>query len=1188
MQFERNSGVSMIRRVFSRVPCLFLVAVVLLACMVAPVSAKPVKKKQILLLNSYHQNFSWNESIFQGVTDVLRPRETGITLHVEYMDSKRVEFNEHYMLQLRNMFEHKYKGMQFDLVMATDNNAFEFMRRYHDSLWPGVPVAFCGVNNFRDELIEDHPLFTGVAETVDAGGTLWLALRVHPDTSSIYIINDYTPSGREIAATIREQLSSFSTSIPLRYSQNLTLDQILEVVENLPEGALILFGVFNRDATGHFYDVTEVSSAVAERSSVPVYGLFDFDLGHGPVGGVLTSGYAQGQSMAQVALHVLSGRHPQDVPVIRDRSARPMFDYRQLKRFNIKSDRIPEDSEIINRPRSLYSEYTAYTWFGAGFAAIQTVIIVALIVNITRRRQAEKDLRRAQRNLEGRVRERTAELLGSEEALRTVFDSSHDAIFIHDVRGNILEVNRRMLGMYRLFESDLENLSIERDISSRDNAVYRLSSIWRSAINGEPQHFDWRARRPHTGEEFDVEVYLTRIVFRGQEAILANVRDISARKESENRIRQSLTEFEAIFENSLMGIAMSVGRKIVTINRRGAEIFGYKPQELLNNNLTLLLGHYQTEDDFVRASKEALYESGEFNTEQAFRSNNGSTVWCRMYAKAVDSNSLDKGIIWAWDDVTENRRAREDLLRAREDAEAANRAKSEFLAAMSHEIRTPMNAIVGMTDITLQTDLSDDQRDYLHTVQDSAHHLLSIINDILDLSKIEAQKLELDHSDFDLPFHVETTIKGLDLQARQKGLDLLLLIDDSIPRCVKGDALSLRQVLVNLVGNAIKFTHRGKIEVRLTAASGGAPSEGEVDDIGVLFEVEDTGIGIPQAFLDSIFQSFSQTTRAFGGTGLGLAICKQLIALMGGDIAVDSTVGKGSVFSFTIWFEPGVSCPVPTIEERCELPDAPFRPARVLVAEDNDVNVMVTTLKLEDLGYSYAVARTGLEVLDMLKREPFDIILMDIEMPVLDGISTTKAIRSAVIGGPIPNPAIPIVGVTAHALKEFREKSLDAGMDDYVSKPVDFHELSVVINRLIGAAPPPLEQEDRSDFSDSSPCESVPDVGRAPWTPDAAMERLGVDSATFADFLTTARSEMHAMSEELAQAIGSGDLVTATTLAHTIRSVCLSIGANDAGRAAAALKEACKAGIRSEEMFAVFCEEKSRLLKIMDGDTGES
>ncbi|HKI80347.1 MAG TPA: ATP-binding protein, partial [Pseudodesulfovibrio sp.] len=285
--------------------------------------------------------------------------------------------------------------------------------------------------------------------------------------------------------------------------------------------------------------------------------------------------------------------------------------------------------------------------------------------------------------------------------------------------------------------------------------------------------------------------------------------------------------------------------------------------------------------------------------------------------------------------------ANDELSEAKVKAESASIAKSEFLATMSHEIRTPMNAIVGMTEITLQTELTEDQRDYLKTVKDSAQHLLSIINDILDLSKIEARKLELDHVDFDLPFHVRTTIKGLELQARQKGLNMTLEIDDSVPHCVKGDPLSLRQVLVNLAGNAVKFTHRGAITIRVRAAEGPAPDE--TRPLGVAFAVEDTGIGIPREFLDSIFQSFSQSTRAFGGTGLGLAICKQLILLMGGDIQVESNVGKGSIFSFSVWFEQGFSCPMPDEDDTYRRPEAPSRPVRVLVAEDNDVNIMVTT-----------------------------------------------------------------------------------------------------------------------------------------------------------------------------------------------------------------------------------------------------
>ena len=1145
------------------------------------------RRKQILLLNSYHQNFAWNESVFRGLTDVLRPKETGIILHVENMDTKRVEFNDHYVQQLHDVFEHKFKGMKLDLIMVTDNNAFEFMRRYHSELFPDVPVVFSGVNNYRDELLNDHPLFTGVAENVDAKGTLWWALALHPEVRLVYVVNDFTSSGKAIAQGIRDDLKEFAPDVKVRFSGNLILPEIVAQVKTLPKDSLILFGSYHRDRMGRFYDIAEAVLAISEETDLPVYGLFDFDLGHGIVGGMLTSGYNQGQAMAQIALHVLAGRRPSDIPVLREGVSAPMFDYELLKKHRIGMENLPENSEIINRPRTFYTEHMELIWLGAGFTAVQMIIILALVANTSRRRQAEKELRRAHQLLEERVRERTGEVKESVEALRTVFDASHDGIFIHDVTGKILDCNARMLKMYGLSADDIRDLSIARDISSRNNAVYRLSAIWRTVINGEPQYFEWKARRPHDGSEFDVEVYLNRIVFHGQEAILANVRDITVRKESENRIRQSLSKFEAILENSLVGIAMTRGRKFATINRRGAEIFGYAPRELIGHNLSLLLDTHAQVEEFIRNSRKALTESGEFNTEQGFRDRDGNVVWCRMYAKAVDPESLEKGVIWAWDDVTDQRRSQEELMRAREDAEAANRAKSEFLAAMSHEIRTPMNAIVGMTDITLQTDLSDDQRDYLKTVKDSAQHLLAIINDILDLSKIEAQKLTLDRVDFDLPFHVRTTIKGLEIQARQKGLSLRLDVAGDVPVCVKGDPLSLRQVLVNLVGNAIKFTHRGAVTVRVRPAE---PATRAGDDgLGVHFEVEDTGIGIPEEFLDTIFQSFSQTTRAFGGTGLGLAICKRLIGLMGGDIRVESRVGSGSVFSFTAWFGQGVYCPV---QERWspEMPDAPTRPVRLLVAEDNDVNVMVTTLRLEEMGYAYAVAHTGLEVLDMLKRDPFDLVLMDIEMPVLDGISATKAIRSSTPGGAIPDPNIPIVGVTAHALKEFRDKSLDAGMDDYVSKPVNFQELARIIARLVGSGPPPSEEE-TSDAPGAAP-EAGP-VGQdapgaasgaigdaAPWSPEQVREDLGVDKATFEGFLSTARQELAATAAELDLVLAAGDLERAAGLSRTIKSICSSIGAPAAALAAAQMHRRFLKGETAAS--DVFKAELERLLLLMD------
>jgi CheY-like chemotaxis protein len=256
----------------------------------------------------------------------------------------------------------------------------------------------------------------------------------------------------------------------------------------------------------------------------------------------------------------------------------------------------------------------------------------------------------------------------------------------------------------------------------------------------------------------------------------------------------------------------------------------------------------------------------------------------------------------------------------------------------------------------------------------------------------------------------------------------------------------------------------------------------------------------------------------------------------------------------------------------------------VLVAEDNDVNIMVTTLRLEEMGYTFSVAKTGLEVLELLKREPFDLILMDIEMPVLDGISTTRAIRSALADGPIPNPAIPIIGVTAHALKEFRDKSLDAGMDDYVSKPVNFHELALIINRLVGGLVGPNRQAEPEERPGTQPREEyAPDLD-APWTPALALAVLDVDEAVFQGFLDTAHTEMTRLVRDLRRSVEADNFDTAAALAHTIISICASIGANQAAQAARMTEAACRNSGESPRAALERLEaETDTLLKLMTG-----
>jgi PAS domain S-box-containing protein len=525
-------------------------------------------------------------------------------------------------------------------------------------------------------------------------------------------------------------------------------------------------------------------------------------------------------------------------------------------------------------------------------------------------------------------------------------------------------------------------------------------------------------------------------------------RDITTLKETQKKLEESEKLYRELSENSLDITALNNQEGIYTyVSSSVSKVLGYTPEELLNTSAYTLI-HPEDIKPYKQALNNVLSEKTVQNIEYRVKRKNAQYIWMdSLIQPIVDKNQITANSYQTTSrNITLRKEFECELQKAKVVAEEATKSKSQFLSMMSHEIRTPMNAIIGLTDLMLQENPRVDQEESLKLLKFSGENLLTIINDVLDFSKIEAGKIMLEHIDFDLHALLKNLVLMLEQRAQDKGIQLQFNYDKNIPDIVKGDPVRIAQVVTNLIGNAIKFTEKGFVRVQITLLG----MENHLHNVHI--SVHDSGIGIKEEQIKTIFENFSQaaadTTRKFGGTGLGLSITKRLLDLMNSKIHVESEPDRGSTFSFSLLMEEGKLEDTKKSQPLSLTKDFKKHAIKILLVEDNRVNQIVASNFLKKWGIEVEIANHGKEAVELVRKKIYQLILMDLQMPEMDGYEASQQIRTLNDDDPYFKN-VPIIALTASAMVEIKDKVLKAGMNDFVSKPFQPEELHSKIGKYV-------------------------------------------------------------------------------------------------------------------------------------------